>query len=211
MFPLLEFLQVQGVYPEREILAAKIEALAKTNMVDFAMDIHASLHGADAPCTGAWPPRRAAPHDAPPRPADAAVRRAELVERRTEVVAKLKELQVSAEAVVAFLTNPALVKQLRNDKAYNLEMLKNEHQARAQARAKAAQTLGHRPPSRQAPHASARRLTRARGGARACRLGSRTSRPCTTTPRSSSRAATTAAPPSFCATTARCAAARSAA
>ena len=48
-------------------------------------------------------------------------------------MAKLKELQVSAEAVVAFLTNPALVKQLRNDKAYNLEMLKNEHQARANA------------------------------------------------------------------------------
>lgn len=53
MFPLLEFLQVQGVYPEGEILAAKIEALAKTNMVDFAMDIHASLHGPDAPCQGA--------------------------------------------------------------------------------------------------------------------------------------------------------------
>lgn len=43
---------MQGVYPEREILAAKIEALAKTNMVDFAMDIHASLHGPDAPCQG---------------------------------------------------------------------------------------------------------------------------------------------------------------
>lgn len=66
-------------------------------------------------------------------------------------MAKLKELQVSAEAVVAFLTNPALVKQLRNDKAYNLEMLKNEHQARAQAsRNRLAQTLGRRPPSRQA-------------------------------------------------------------
>ena len=90
------------------------------------------------------------------------MRRAELVERRTEVVAKLKELQVSAEAVVAFLTNPALVKQLRNDKAYNLEMLKNEHQARAQARARAAQTLGLRPPSRQAATRPARRrLTRA--------------------------------------------------
>ena len=59
-----------------------------------------------------------------------AARRAELVDRRAVVVAKLKELQVSAEKVVAFLTNPALVKQLRNDKAYNLEMLKNEHQAR---------------------------------------------------------------------------------
>ena len=150
MFPLLEFLQVQGVYPEREILAAKIEALAKTNMVDFAMDIHASLHGPDAPCTGAPPPHAAPPRDTPPRPADAAVRRAELAERRTEVVAKLKELQVSAEAVVAFLTNPALVKQLRNDKAYNLEMLKNEHQARPDANHNAGPNPRSRPPSRQA-------------------------------------------------------------
>jgi hypothetical protein len=55
----------------------------------------------------------------------------ELVERRAVVVGKLKELSVSAEKVVAFLTNPALVKQLRNDKQYNLDMLKSEHQARA--------------------------------------------------------------------------------
>ena len=54
----------------------------------------------------------------------------DLVARRAEVVSKLKELQGAAEKVVAFLTNPALVKTLRNDKAYNLEMLRNEHQAR---------------------------------------------------------------------------------
>jgi len=45
--------QVQGVYPEGEILQAKIDMLQKTNMVDFAMDIHTSLHGPDAPCQGA--------------------------------------------------------------------------------------------------------------------------------------------------------------
>lgn len=60
--------------------------------------------------------------------------RADLVARRAEVVAKLKELQGAAEKVVAFLTNPALVKTLRNDKAYNLEMLRNEHQARGRCR-----------------------------------------------------------------------------
>ena len=104
VFPLLEFLQVQGVYPEAEILQAKIDLLQKTNMVDFAMDIHASLHG-DAPCP-------------------------ELVERRAVVVARLKELQGSAEKVVSFLSGPE-VKKLRSDKQYNLEMLKAEHQARA--------------------------------------------------------------------------------
>lgn len=105
VFPLLEFLQVQGVYPEAEILQAKIDMLQKTNMVDFALDIHASLHGPDKPS-------------------------AELLARRAEVVGQMKELQGSAEKVVAFLTNPALVKQLRNDRVFNLEMLCTEHQAR---------------------------------------------------------------------------------
>lgn len=41
------------MYPEGEILQAKIDMLQKTNMVDFAMDIHTSLHGPDAPCQGA--------------------------------------------------------------------------------------------------------------------------------------------------------------
>jgi translation initiation factor 3 subunit E len=64
-----------------------------------------------------------------------------LVDRRAVVVAKLKELQSSAEKVVAFLTNPALVKQLRNDKQYNLEMLRTEHQVRrATARRLSCQT-----------------------------------------------------------------------
>jgi translation initiation factor 3 subunit E len=56
VFPLLEFLQVQGVYPEPEILQAKIDLLQKTNMVDFALDIHATLHGPDTPNAGASRP-----------------------------------------------------------------------------------------------------------------------------------------------------------
>ena len=56
VFPLLEFLQVQGVYPEPEILQAKIDLLQKTNMVDFALDIHATLHGPDTPNAGALRP-----------------------------------------------------------------------------------------------------------------------------------------------------------
>ena len=62
------------------------------------------------------------------------------------VVGKLMELQESAAKVVAFLTNPALVKQLRNDKAYNLELLRTEHQARAGSRAGRPQSppWGHR-------------------------------------------------------------------
>lgn len=42
---------MRQVYPEKgkEILSAKLDALAKTNMVDFAKEIYTNLHGTDAP------------------------------------------------------------------------------------------------------------------------------------------------------------------
>ena len=103
VFPLLEFLQMRKVYPESEILEAKIELLSKTNMIDFAADIYKSLHNAK---------------EAP----------AEMTQRREEVIANLTDLQQKAEKIVAFLSNPALVKQLRSDKQYNLTLLKDQHQ-----------------------------------------------------------------------------------
>lgn len=50
VFPLLEFLQERSLYEDEQILKSKIELLNKTNMVDFAMDIHKSLyHTEDVP------------------------------------------------------------------------------------------------------------------------------------------------------------------
>ena len=50
VFPILEFLQERQLYPDEQILKFKIELLNKTNMVDYAMDIHKSLyHTEDAP------------------------------------------------------------------------------------------------------------------------------------------------------------------
>ena len=102
VFPLLEFIQMQKVYPEAEILEAKIQLLQKTNMIDFAADIYKTLHNAK---------------EAP----------AEMMKRREEVIGNLQQLQVKAEKVVNFLSDPALVKQLRSDKSYNLNLLQNEH------------------------------------------------------------------------------------
>ena len=102
VFPLLEFLQAKKVYPEAEILEAKIALLQKTNMLDFAADIYKSLHNAK---------------DVPP----------EMTKRREEVIANLTELQAKAEKVVTFLSDPTLVKQLRSDKAYNINFLKENH------------------------------------------------------------------------------------
>ncbi|CAI5934178.1 unnamed protein product [Closterium sp. NIES-65] len=105
VFPLLEFLQDRQIYPEEEILTAKIELLGRTNMVDYAMDIHKSLHHSE---------------EVPPA----------MVERRGEVVSRLKTLEEAAAPLVAFLQNPATVQELRSDKAYNLLMLQEKYQVR---------------------------------------------------------------------------------
>ncbi|KAL2501778.1 eukaryotic translation initiation factor 3E [Forsythia ovata] len=103
VFPLLEFLQDRGLYPEGDILKAKIELLNHTNMVDYAMDIHKSLyHSEDVP------------HD--------------MVERRAEVVARLKALEESAAPIITFLQNPNAVQELRADKQHNLQMLSDRYE-----------------------------------------------------------------------------------
>ncbi|CAN6829242.1 unnamed protein product [Brassica oleracea] len=103
VFPILEFLQERQLYPDEQILKFKIELLNKTNMVDYAMDIHKSLyHTEDAP--------------------------QDMVERRAEVVARLKSLEEAAAPLVAFLLNPNAVQELRADKQYNLQMLKERYQ-----------------------------------------------------------------------------------
>ncbi|KAI3725804.1 hypothetical protein L1987_65598 [Smallanthus sonchifolius] len=103
VFPLLEFTQERELYPNDQILKAKIELLNNTNMVDYAMDIHKSLyHTEDVP--------------------------QDMVDRRVEVVARLKSLEEAAAPLVTFLQNPNAVQELRADKQYNLQMLNERYQ-----------------------------------------------------------------------------------
>lgn len=103
VFPLLEFLQERGLYPEEDILKAKIELLNHTNMVDYAMDIHKSLYRTE---------------DVPQ----------EMVGRRAEVVGGLKSSEEAAAPIVTFLQNPNAVQELRADKQHNLQMLNDRYQ-----------------------------------------------------------------------------------
>nr|XP_043614931.1 eukaryotic translation initiation factor 3 subunit E [Erigeron canadensis] len=103
VFPLLEFTQERELYPNDQILKAKIELLNNTNMVDYAMDIHKSLYHTDE-----------VPQD--------------MVERRAEVVARLKSLEEAAAPLVTFLQDPSAVQELRGDKQYNLQMLNDRYQ-----------------------------------------------------------------------------------
>ncbi|KAF9623625.1 hypothetical protein IFM89_003552 [Coptis chinensis] len=98
VFPLLEFLQERSLYPDGQILKAKIQLLNKTNMVDYAMDIHKSLYKTE---------------DVPQ----------DMIDRRAEVVARLKSLEESAAPLIQFLQDPESLKEFRADKQYNLHML----------------------------------------------------------------------------------------
>ncbi|KAJ6790744.1 eukaryotic translation initiation factor 3 subunit E [Iris pallida] len=103
VFPLLEFLQERELYNDSAILGAKIELLSKTNMVDYAMDIHKSRFNTD---------------DVPQ----------DMIERRNEVVSRLKSLEEKAAPLIMFLQNAALVSELRADRQYNLQMLSDRYQ-----------------------------------------------------------------------------------
>ncbi|CAL5089398.1 unnamed protein product [Urochloa decumbens] len=107
VFPLLESLQERGLYPEEEILAAKLRLLAGTNMVDYAVAIHGSLHGTDEEVPG-----------------DMTARRAEVVDR----LVKLRQAGPALPPLYAFLRDPQLVQLLRPDKQYNAHMLQERFQ-----------------------------------------------------------------------------------
>ncbi|PIA48328.1 hypothetical protein AQUCO_01400732v1 [Aquilegia coerulea] len=102
-FPLLEFVQDRRLYPDDETLKAKIELLNKTNMVDYAMDIHKSLYQTEE-----------VPQD--------------MIDRRVKVVARLKALEESAAPLITFLQNPIMLQEYRADKQYNLQMLQERYQ-----------------------------------------------------------------------------------
>ncbi|MEW5312933.1 MAG: hypothetical protein WDW38_004531 [Sanguina aurantia] len=107
VFPLLEFLQEKGIYDEVDIYKAKLALLDKTNMVDFAMDIYKSLNNVE---------------EVP----------VHMKEHRSEVVARLRQLQHEVEPIVKCLENPAVVRNFRQDKAFNLQFLQDDFQINAQ-------------------------------------------------------------------------------
>lgn len=101
VFPLLEFLQQKGLYPEREMLESKLVLLKRTQMVDFAADIHAQIAGKP---------------DVPE----------ELRQRRAQAVGQLTTLRDGAKPMLDFLSEPALVAKLKQDKLFNLQFLRDE-------------------------------------------------------------------------------------
>lgn len=107
VIPLLDFAlthpNMEGLYAREDVLAAKLDLLSHTNMLDYALEIHAELHGDDV----------AAP--------------AEILERREQVLVVLQALQQAAGPVLNLLDNQDLYAQLQQSGKFTLEYLSGEY------------------------------------------------------------------------------------
>ncbi|CAB4486386.1 eukaryotic translation initiation factor 3, subunit 6 [Rhizophagus irregularis] len=102
VFPLLEFLSMHKIYPEIDLLKAKYELLAKTNMVDFISMLYKTIHDTEE-----------VPN--------------EFSTKRDEVLQTLENLQSEAQKVLDIIENPEVISALRQDKLQNLNFLKEKY------------------------------------------------------------------------------------
>merc|ERR1712209_210208 len=91
VFPLLEFISVQKIYDEDEMLQGKLDLLKSTNMVDFAMDVHKTLYK---------------DQDVPKY----------LTEKRKEVVDELKRQQEQTEKIITIFNDDEVIKMVQSSR-----------------------------------------------------------------------------------------------
>eukprot|EP00741_Cyanophora_paradoxa_P003582 tig00000093_g3479.t1 len=103
ILPMLEFLQETQIYSPDEVLKVKLELISKTNMVDFAMDIHKKLHNVE---------------DVPQSMKD----------YRTQVVAELKRLSASTGALIELLQDQELIKDLRSQNMFKWSYISERYE-----------------------------------------------------------------------------------
>lgn len=98
VFPLYQFLLMQDLYDEADILEAKINLLENTNMVDSTVDLY-TLKNPGAPL---------------PAKFDAA---------REEVLAKLQDYEAAISPIIEILSSEEILKQFTSDKQANMRFL----------------------------------------------------------------------------------------
>ena len=101
LLPLLDFLASKSLFPKNELDTSKLEILLKTNMVDFAVDVHKELHkGAAAP--------------------------AELTARRAEVVAKMAATKAEVAPILSLVQDQARVSELKAERNFTQAYLQQQ-------------------------------------------------------------------------------------
>jgi hypothetical protein len=102
IFPLLEFLSQEDMYPAMDLVQAKYDLLKPTNMTDYTGNLWKEIHDSD---------------DIP----------AEFAEKRQQVLATLRKLEEESQKVISVLEDPEVVSALRQDKTQNLQFLKDNY------------------------------------------------------------------------------------
>ncbi|KAG2212630.1 hypothetical protein INT47_000606 [Mucor saturninus] len=102
VFPLIEFLELKEVYAPEQLLEAKYDLFKNSNMVDFVQDLYKKLHKTE---------------EAPK----------EFTEKREKVLSQMEELRTKAQKVMDILEKPEVIAALRQDKAQNLQYLKENY------------------------------------------------------------------------------------
>ncbi|OBZ87808.1 Eukaryotic translation initiation factor 3 subunit E [Choanephora cucurbitarum] len=102
VFPLLEFLEVKEIYVLDDLLKAKYDLFKDSNMVDFVLDLYKKLHKTEET----------------PK---------EFAEKREKVLSQMEELRAKAQQVMNVLEKPEVIAALRQDKAQNLQYLKDNY------------------------------------------------------------------------------------
>ncbi|KAI8982057.1 eIF3 subunit 6 N terminal domain-containing protein [Mycotypha africana] len=103
VFPLIEFLELKEVYAPKDLLQAKYDLFKNSNMVDFVLDLYKTINKTD---------------DAPK----------EFTEKREKVLLQMEDFRNKAQKVMDILEKPEVIAALRQDKAQNLQYLKDNYQ-----------------------------------------------------------------------------------
>ena len=99
---------VLQIYPEKELLAGKLEVLSKTTMVDFQMDTYRRLNGLGEDDT------------------DDELKK--MGERKVKVVEELEQLSTDAAPILRIVNNESLVQALRKDGMYTVGHLVEDYE-----------------------------------------------------------------------------------
>ncbi|KAJ3087163.1 eukaryotic translation initiation factor 3 subunit E, partial [Phlyctochytrium bullatum] len=102
VLPLLEFLTLKDIYKKEDLLNAKFELLSETNMIDFANQIYQQIHDTEE-------------ENLP-----------DFENKRNAVLQKYARLQEEASGIMAIITDPNVIQQLKQDKLANVQFLEEK-------------------------------------------------------------------------------------